>query len=190
MPTAATEAPGRLKLVTPSESEPARGARAAGPAAECRTQGRRGRCSAAAQESETKRLLELKNQELARMQAQGGQARARPRPPRRRPRRPRRPTRRAGARGSPAGGQHRTAADRAGSGGGGDAGTPPPAPVKKTPVKAPPSGGSFLDTLLGLWWVVALLALGVLGFFAARLVRSRRSSEFDDSLGRLAAAGA
>ena len=70
----------------------------------------------------------------------------------------------------------------------------PPAPVQKpkpaTPVAAPP-GGSFLDTLLSYWWILAVIALGLLGFFALRLVRSKRATpELDDSLGRMAAAGA
>ena len=55
---------------------------------------------------------------------------------------------------------------------------------------AAPSGRSFLDTLLSLWWVLALVALGLIAFFVIRQLKSRRSSEFDDSLGRLAAAGA
>jgi pilus assembly protein FimV len=70
---------------------------------------------------------------------------------------------------------------------------PAPAPVAKPPVRkpVPASGPSFLDTLMGYWWVLlALIALGLVGFFASRMLRSRRKSEFDDSLGRLAAAGA
>ena len=69
---------------------------------------------------------------------------------------------------------------------------PAPAPVAKPPVSkpAPARGGSFIDTLMGLWWVLGLVALGLLGFFGVRVLRSRRKSEFDDSLGRLAAAGA
>jgi pilus assembly protein FimV len=73
--------------------------------------------------------------------------------------------------------------------------TPPPAskplpkPVASTPTSAtPPAGGSLLDTIMGLWWVLALLALVLAGVAGLRYLRSRRSSEFDDSLGRLAVA--
>ena len=50
----------------------------------------------------------------------------------------------------------------------------------------------FLDTLLGYWWVLALLGARRCWDSSPRAcVRSRRaSSEFDDSLGRLAVAGA
>ena len=69
---------------------------------------------------------------------------------------------------------------------------PPPAKAPAPSVKpaAAPSGRSFLDTLMSLWWVLALVALGLIAFFGMRQLKSRRSSEFDDSLGRLAAAGA
>ena len=56
-----------------------------------------------------------------------------------------------------------------------------------------PSGGSFLDTLMGLWWVLGPGGTRrCIAFFGMRLLQRapRRSSEFDDSLGRLAAAGA
>jgi len=43
---------------------------------------------------------------------------------------------------------------------------------------------------MGYWWVIALLLLGLVGFAASRIVRSRRAAQFDDSLGRLAVAGA
>ncbi|HEY7996995.1 MAG TPA: FimV/HubP family polar landmark protein, partial [Steroidobacteraceae bacterium] len=69
---------------------------------------------------------------------------------------------------------------------------PPPAkaPAPRVKPAAAPSGRSFLDTLMSLWWVLALVALGLIAFFGMRQLKSRRSSEFDDSLGRLAAAGA
>ena len=187
--TAATEKPGRLKLVTPSETAPAAAnVTPPGPAA---TPGAKGAGNAAAQAaaaSESKRLLELKNQELARMQAEAAAEQAarlplrHPRPhlrlrprlrrpcsPRRRP--ARRPPRHRRSKRLPA---------------------PPPAKAPPPRVKpaAAPSGRSFLDTLMSLWWVLALVALGLIAFFGMRQLKSRRSSEFDDSLGRLAAAGA
>ncbi len=63
---------------------------------------------------------------------------------------------------------------------------PPPKPASFTPTASP----SMLDTLASYWWALAAggrrrcsAALG------SRIWRSRRQSEFDDSLGRLAAAG-
>jgi pilus assembly protein FimV len=63
-----------------------------------------------------------------------------------------------------------------------------PAPAKSSSFKAS-SGGSLFDTLARYWWVIVLAAVALLGAVAARIVRSRRESALDDSLGRLAAAG-
>jgi pilus assembly protein FimV len=65
---------------------------------------------------------------------------------------------------------------------------PTPAPAK-SPVK-PSSGGSIGSTLASYWWAIALLGVALLGYLASRMWRSRRQSDLDDSLGRLAAAGA
>ncbi|MGH8298196.1 MAG: FimV/HubP family polar landmark protein [Steroidobacteraceae bacterium] len=53
-----------------------------------------------------------------------------------------------------------------------------------------PSSGSILDTLTSYWWAIALLIVALLALLVSRMWRSRRQSELDDSLGRLAAAGA
>ena len=104
---------------------------------------------------------------------------------------PRRDRTGARARGSPAGGQHRAAPDRAGSGGGGHAGTARRPHRQKPAVTAPPQWRLASSTRsTDCWWVLALAGAGCSDSSAARIVRSRRSSEFDDSLGRLAAAGA
>ena len=63
----------------------------------------------------------------------------------------------------------------------------PPKPA--APFKAS-SGGSILDTLASYWWAVALLVVALIGWIGSRAWRSRRQSDLDDSLGRLAAAGA
>jgi pilus assembly protein FimV len=76
--------------------------------------------------------------------------------------------------------------------------TPPPAaaaPKEPThrPKPAPQAqqqGGSFLDSLLDYWWALALLVVAAAGYFGFKTWRSRRQSEFDDSLSRLAVAGA
>jgi pilus assembly protein FimV len=51
-------------------------------------------------------------------------------------------------------------------------------------------GGSFLDTLMSFWWLLILAALVLIAVVVLRFLRSRRASEFDSSLGRLAVAGA
>src|SRR5581483_11582494 len=63
-------------------------------------------------------------------------------------------------------------------------------PLHHAPVTPVASGGGLLDTLKGLWWLLALAAVAALGFFSFKAWRSRRQTGFDDSLGRLAAAGA
>ena len=75
---------------------------------------------------------------------------------------------------------------------------PAPAPeVQKSPAATAPSvsspvqvQGSLLDTLKEYWWAVAALLVAILALLALRVWRSRQQSEFDDSLGRLATAGA
>src|SRR5262249_7233973 len=85
-PTAATEKPGRLKLVTPTEGAPAAAnatppAPAPTPAQPPAKGGSAGPAAAqAAAASEAKRLLELKNQDLARMQAEAAAKQAAPAP--------------------------------------------------------------------------------------------------------------
>ncbi|MHB8817217.1 MAG: type IV pilus assembly protein FimV, partial [Steroidobacteraceae bacterium] len=64
----------------------------------------------------------------------------------------------------------------------------PPKPVhafKPTPAPGP----SLFDTLARYWWAIALLVVALLGYLASRIWRSRQQSALDDSLGRLAAAG-
>ncbi|HEY2037778.1 MAG TPA: FimV/HubP family polar landmark protein [Steroidobacteraceae bacterium] len=60
--------------------------------------------------------------------------------------------------------------------------------TKPAPFKAN-SGPSLFDTLASYWWVIALAVVALLGYLGLRVSRSRRQSDLDDSLGRLAAAG-
>jgi pilus assembly protein FimV len=60
-----------------------------------------------------------------------------------------------------------------------------PLPVKT----APKPSGSIIATLTSYWWAIALVLVALLGYLAAKMLRSRRQSDLDDSLGRLAAAG-
>jgi pilus assembly protein FimV len=67
----------------------------------------------------------------------------------------------------------------------------PSAPVQKRPQPQPQQqGGGLLDSLMDYWWALALLVAAVAGYFGFKTWRSRRQSEFDDSLSRLAVAGA
>ncbi|MGE3666538.1 MAG: FimV/HubP family polar landmark protein, partial [Steroidobacteraceae bacterium] len=56
------------------------------------------------------------------------------------------------------------------------------APAGETP--------SFFDTLRSLWYIPALLIAALLALFGVRKWKARESAAFDDSLGRLAEAGA
>ena len=62
-------------------------------------------------------------------------------------------------------------------------------PATKVSAFKPNSGPSILDTLVSYWWAIALLVVAALAFVGSRIWRSRRQSDLDDSLGRLAAAG-
>jgi pilus assembly protein FimV len=76
---------------------------------------------------------------------------------------------------------------------------PPAAAASKPAVKqhkpAPPpaaasESGGILDILTDYWWALAGLVVLILAWLGIKTMRSRRQSDFDDSLGRLAAAGA
>jgi pilus assembly protein FimV len=194
-PAAATEQPGRLHLVTPTQAGTAGTTPGASSAEVNKLQGRVQDLEA--QLAEQKRLVEMKNAELARLQAQlaaKGAAAATPpaavsAPPPAAP-----PVAQATP---PAVTEHAPPPAEAAPS---EQAPPPPAPPPvSTPVTKPlaranaphpaPSGGSIFDTIKDLWWVLALVALAILAFFGLRFMRSRRRAEFDDSLGRLAVAG-
>jgi pilus assembly protein FimV len=192
----AGERPGRLKLVTPSES-PSVGATPGAPSAEVsQLQGRVHDLEG--QLTESKRLLELKNADLARLQEQlaakqGTQPAA---PAARAPETAPPAATRAPAAQAPA--EQAPAAQAAPPPPAAEEKPPQPAPEAPPPVTAKPeptpaapaAGGSLFDTLKGYWWVVALLLLALVAVAVSRIVRSRRATQFDDSLGRLAVAGA
>jgi len=190
------ERPGRLKLVTPSESPSVGATPGAAPSAEVgQLQGRVHDLEG--QLAESKRLLELKNADLARMQETLAAKQAQPAPPAPPP--PREAARPATA--PPPAAQApaeqapvaqpappppipeekppQTATEA----------PPPPQSAKPAPTPAPPAaGGSLFDTLKGYWWQIGLLLLVLVGVAASRIVRSRRAAQFDDSLGRLGVA--
>jgi pilus assembly protein FimV len=205
-PAEAAAQPGRLKLVTPSESASAGAAPGASAGQSAALQGRVHELEG--QLAESKRLLEMKDAELARMQAQlaAKQTEKPAPPPQAAPPPPAPPVVAA----PPPAAQPPAA----------QAAPPPPpavAPEEKPPVaeekpaaaapppvvasapppvrapkaaQSPESGGSFLGTLLSYWWVLLVAALAAGAVAAVRILRSRRASQFDDSLGRLAVAGA
>ena len=191
------EQPGRLKLVTPSESASVGATPGAQSGAEVnRLQGRVRDLEG--QLAESKRLLELKNAELARIQSElaAKQAQAPAAAP---PAPPPPPV----AEVPPPAAQPPEQAPTAQA-------APPPPPIteekppealppapapapesaKPAPVPTPSAGESLFDTLKAYWWALGLVLLAIVGVIAARLVRAQRAAQFDDSLGRLAVAGA
>jgi pilus assembly protein FimV len=188
--------PGHLRLVTPESGSAGTG----GPTAE--TKALQGRVKELeGQLSDSKRLLEMRNAELAQLQARlEGATKA---PPAAAP--PPAPTPPAAATApTPAPAEQQPPAAQAEA----PAAAPPPAEEpapsaeptpapadttrahrpQPTPVQA--EGGGIFDTLKDFWWAIALLVVALVGFLGLRAWRSRRQSEFDDSLGRLAVAGA
>jgi pilus assembly protein FimV len=186
--------PGRLKLVTPSQGGTG-GVTPGSPGSEVSAlQGKVHDLES--QLSESKRLLDLKNADLARLQAQLAAKQAAANAPAANPPAATAPPAAPPAP-PPAPMAQAPATETAPP-----AATPPPAPEQKAPAaqatppvaEAPPaavqpSGGSLGDTLKHYWWVVLLLVAAAIAFVLSRVIRSRQDSEFDDSLGRLAAAG-
>jgi pilus assembly protein FimV len=72
-----------------------------------------------------------------------------------------------------------------------------PEPAAQAPAEAKPAestetaeeGGSIVDTLMSYWWVLAALVALVIGLVVVKSRGSRKSAEFDDNLGRLAEVG-
>jgi pilus assembly protein FimV len=194
------EQPGHLKLVTPSES-PAVGATPGASGAEV-SQLKNRVSNLEGQLAESKRLLDLKNADLAKLQQQLAAKSAAPAPtPPPQQIAPPAPT-------PPPVAQSQPAAQPAAA----QATPPAPPPVEEKPPEqtaaAPPpqpaptaakpaptptastGGSSLLDTLKAFWWVAIVVLIALIAMVASRVVRSRRAAQFDDSLGRLAVAGA
>ncbi len=194
--------PGHLRLVTPSETA------SAGTAANsAEVNELKGRVhDLEGQLAESKRLLDLKNQDLARLQselaAKQAAAKAPPPAPTPAPAPPPAPlpakppvAQAAPPPPAPAPAPAEKPAPKEAPPPLAQAAPPPPVskPLPKPlpaakPAPAPAEGGSILDTIMGYWWVLALVALVLAVVAGLRFLRSRRASEFDDSLGRLAVA--
>src|SRR2546423_8717070 len=189
------ERPGRLKLVTPSEAPSVGATPGAAPGAEVgQLQGRVHDLEG--QLAESKRLLELKNADLGRLQQQLAAKQA---PPPAAPAAPpaaeAAPPKPAPAPAAPAPVEPAPApqaspppvAEQPPSPPAAEA--PPPLSAEPAPTPAPPAaGGSLVDTLLGYWWEIALLLVALVAFAGSRIIRARRAAQFDDSLGRLTGA--
>jgi pilus assembly protein FimV len=170
---------GQLHLVTPSEP----GKSTAGSASAGETAALQQRVTTLqAQLAESQRLLELKNAELARLQAQLGQGKVAPvAAPAPKPVAAPAPAPAAGP--APEAPKEPVAEAPA---------PPPPVAVKPAPAPKPsaaPSaqqGGSMLDWLLSNWYVpLGILAVLLAGLFGWRHMRSRQGQEFDRTLDRL-----
>ncbi len=213
--SAGANEPGHLRLVTPSESDSPGTGRNTSNASSAEIKSLQGRVKdLEGQLSESKRLLELRNTELARLQTQieskGKIAASAPPPapsvaatpppaavptpappPSAEPQPPVQQQAPTASATPPAAAEPAPAAE------------PTPAPVpaaadaaarahRPHPTSTTPTetGGGIVETLQDYWWALALGAVAIAGFLGMRAWRSRRQSEFDDSLGRLAVAGA
>ena len=192
---------GQLHLVTPSEE----GAGAANSGEVKALQGKVHDLEG--QLSESKRLLEMRNAELADLQTklqsknapppvqeaptQAPVAKSQPTPP---PVEEAPPPQAEQPQAAPPVQEEQPPAQAAS-----EAQTPPAAELPKPaePVHKPKpaqvaqdQGGGLVDTLMDYWWVLAALVAAGVGYFGFKTWRARRQSEFDDSLSRLAVAGA
>ncbi len=222
--TAQAQEPGRLRLIAPTESS-ADGAGAASPSAAAASASAAASSGAATPQlkslqgrvtelqselDESRRLLDMRNAELAELQAKIAQkpgAAATPTPPAAQLA-PATATPPAAQAEPPAAPTPAPAAEAQPEAAPAVAPTEPEAPPVAATTPAPPpkaapkpvqhgpvvpvssSSGGLIDTLKGLWWVLLLAVVAALGFFSFKAWRSRRQTGFDDSLGRLAAAGA
>jgi pilus assembly protein FimV len=186
---------GRLRLVPPSDSSASAGSGTANSAEVAQLQGRVHDLEG--QLNESKRMLELRNTELADLQAklaasqQPAAAAPAPAPV---PAPVEQPAATAPATTPEAATPPATAPEAAAT----PEPTPSPseAPAKPEPAKpapvvaeTPTEGPSIVDTILGYWWLLlgALLLVVLLVVFKSR--GKRKTAEFDDNLGRLAEQG-
>jgi len=193
------ESPGAASATTPAPAgnaaQPAPGNAAANNAAANNAANAAAAASSALQQrvnqlesqlAESQRLLQLKNSELAAMQARPAQAPATAPtapPPAAAPAPAPAP--------APAASAPPPAAAPAPAPAPSAAAPPPPAPTEAPkpavkPAPAPsPSGGSFLDLVEEYWYVPAALVVILIVLLVLRSVRARQEDAFDRSLGRL-----
>src|SRR5580658_1733347 len=188
---AAGEQPGRLHLVTPSQSAAAGATPGAAGAEVGQLQDRVQQLEG--QVAEQKRLLAMRDADLARLQAQLASKQGNPAAVEAVPTPP--PATPPAVQTPPAAAtEQKPPVEAAPTEQAPEPAAAPPAAAKPPLAKRPtalvqPQGGSIFDTLKGYWWVLVVLAVALLAWFALNFLRSRRTAEFDDSLGRLAVAG-
>jgi pilus assembly protein FimV len=188
----AASGPGRLRLVAPPGGAGASGSAASAGASAGEVKALQAQVQGLqTQLAQEHRLLQVKDAQLARMQAQlAGKAAP---PPAESPTAASPP---AVAAQSPAPSAPPPAASSPPA-----TAVPPPAATaaphgaahvsgKPAPAVKPAASPSILGALASYWWELALLGVALIGYLGLRALRSRRQSELDDSLGRLAAAGA
>lgn len=194
--------PGRLRLVTPTDQ--GGGGATAGASAQTEQLQSRVR-ELEAQLAESRRLLELRNAEVAQLQARlaaqsGAPAPAAPAaeaapeapleteipsdapeatPP---SEQPEQPAAASAEEEQPAAAAEEQVAQA----------EPAPAPAQR-PATTPPAAeeeGSLFDTLASYWWAALAVIVALLGLLGLRVYRARQRNEFDDSLSRLQAGSA
>jgi pilus assembly protein FimV len=176
---------GRLRLVPPSEPGASAGSGSDNSAEVSELQGRVRDLEG--QLTESKRMLELRNTELADLQAKLAASQApSATPPAQTPVE------------TPAGQPETATSETApettpevAAPAEQPAATPDPAaqaPTETTPAQAAESaeGESFVDKLMNYWWLLAAVIALIIGALVVKSRGSRKSAEFDDNLGRLA----
>ncbi len=186
----AASGPGRLRLVAPPGGAGASGSAASAGASAGQVKALQAQVQGLqTQLAQEHRLLQMKDAQLASMQAQLA---GKPAPPL---------AESSAAASPPAAAGAKPPAQSAAPPAAAPAPAPQPAPAaaphraaqasaKPARLARPAASPSILGTLASYWWELALLGVALLGYLGLRAWRSRRQSELDDSLGRLAAAGA
>jgi pilus assembly protein FimV len=185
---AAAAQSGQLHLVTPDQSTQP-GTQPSATGASASTEARMHELEAQLQES--RRLLEMRNAELAKLQAEiGAHGAAAPAtaapatpsaaiPPAAAPTTTPTPTP------APEAAQPAPPPEAAAP-----ATAAPATPAVTQPAPAAAPGPSLLSRLMRYWWIAALIVVALLARIGLSAWRSRQEVNFDDSLGRLASAGA
>lgn len=190
-----SQEPARLRLVPPTASQPSTGAGNSTSLAGSDVSALQSRTrELEAQLQESRRLIELRNAELARLQAQLAAKQAQPGaapPPPAGEETAIEPSPKAAAPATPevpSAAPTPPAEEPPAPAPGNETQTAAPAKPTRPPAAAPAQPeGSLFDTIKDYWWAIAALLIVVVALLGLRAWRSRRQAEFDDSLGRLGA---
>jgi pilus assembly protein FimV len=183
---------GRLRLVAPSDSASSPGT-SNGNSAE--TESLRNRVTdLEGQLNESKRMLELRNTELADLQAKLAASQqavqpapqVTPTPPVEQPAPTQTPVKPEGTPAQPETTQSEAAQTPAQEPAPATEPTPKPTPTEAAPAADESEGGSILDMVTEYWYVPVGLIVLLLAAFALKSRGKKKTAEFDDNLGRLA----